>query len=190
MDTNKNNFQVLMQSNEKVLTGFKNKYPRNMSDVIDHNVPKIVITLSIILFAGILTFNIIIGAMAVLMGPMLLSFGLKLKKKESEKKADTRVDKLTAKEIIDVNDKLKIKYGDYPDVKDYIEKFKAQTRQVDMHKKKLISRFNTWYTIVIIAISVTFFCMMIVNLKDRFSHGQGLVSISTIRQTLCWKGWF
>lgn len=170
MDTNKNNFQVLMQSNEKVLTGFKNKYPRNMSDVIEHNVPKIVITLSIILFAGILTFNIIIGAMAVLMGPMLLSFGLKLKKKESEKKADTRVDKLTAKEIIDINDKLKIKYGDYPDVKEYIEKFKAQTRQVDMHKKKLISRFNTWYTIVIIAISVTFFCMMIVNLKDRLSH--------------------
>ncbi|MBO4875358.1 MAG: hypothetical protein J5542_08640 [Bacteroidales bacterium] len=159
-----------MQSNEKVLTGFKNKYPRNMSDVIEHNVPKIVITLSIILFAGILTFNIIIGAMAVLMGPMLLSFGLKLKKKESEKKADTRVDKLTAKEIIDINDKLKIKYGDYPDVKEYIEKFKAQTRQVDMHKKKLISRFNTWYTIVIIAISVTFFCMMIVNLKDRLSH--------------------
>lgn len=170
MNANKNNFQVLMQSNEKVLTGFKNKYPRNMSDVIEHNVPKIVITLSIILFAGILTFNIIIGAMAILMGPMLLSFGLKLKKKENEKKADTRVDKLTAKEIIDVNDKLKIKYGDYPDVKEYIEKFKAQTRQVDMQKKKLISRFNTWYTIVIIAISVTFFCMMIVNLKDRLSH--------------------
>ena len=39
-----------------------------------------------------------------------------------------------------------------------------------MQKKKLISRFNTWYTIVIIAISVTFFCMMIVNLKDRLSN--------------------
>ena len=170
MDTNKNNFQVLMQSNEKVLTGFKNKYPRNMSDVIEHNVPKIVITLAIILFAGILTFNIIIGAMAILMGPMLLSFGLKLKKKEREKENIPQYQKITAKEIIDINDKLKIKYGDYPDVKDYIEKFKAQTRQVDMQKKKLISRFNTWYTIVIIAISVTFFCMMIVNLKDRLSH--------------------
>ena len=67
-------------------------------------------------------------------------------------------------------DDIQKSYGDYPDVKDYIEKFKAQTRQVDMQKKKLISRFNTWYTIVIIAISVTFFCMMIVNLKDRLSN--------------------
>ena len=138
-----------------------------MSDVIEHNVPKIVITLSIILFAGILTFNIIIGAMAILMGPMLLSFGLKLKKKEANKPKDVSI---TAKEMMAYTDDIQKSYGDYPDVKDYIEKFKAQTRQVDMQKKKLISRFNTWYTIVIIAISVTFFCMMIVNLKDRLSH--------------------
>lgn len=48
MDANKNNFQVTMQKNEGILTAFKNKYPRNMSDVIEHNVPKIIITLSII----------------------------------------------------------------------------------------------------------------------------------------------
>ena len=167
MDANKNNFQVTMQKNEGILTAFKNKYPRNMSDVIEHNVPKIVITLSIILFAGILTFNIIIGAMAVLMGPMLLSFGLKLKKKEANKPKDAGI---TVKEMMAYTDDIQKSYGDYPDVKDYIEKFKAQTRQVNMHKKKLISRFNTWYTIVIIAISVTFFCMMIVNLTDRLSH--------------------
>lgn len=167
MDANKNNFQVTMQKNEGILTAFKNKYPRNMSDVIEHNVPKIVITLSIILFAGILTFNIIIGAMAILMGPMLLSFGLKLKKKEANKPKDVGI---TVKEMMAYTDDIQKSYGDYPDVKDYIEKFKAQTRQVDMQKKKLISRFNTWYTIVIIAISVTFFCMMIVNLKDRLSN--------------------
>ena len=32
-------------------SAFKNKYPRNMSEIIDRNVPKIIITLSIILFA-------------------------------------------------------------------------------------------------------------------------------------------
>ena len=171
MDANKNNFQVTMQKNEGILTAFKNKYPRNMSDVIEHNVPKIVITLSIILFAGILTFNIIIGAMALLMGPMLLSFGKKLKKKEREKEANMpKGEVITAKKMMEYTDDIQKSYGDYSDVKDYIEKFKAQTRQVDMHKKKLISRFTTWYTIVIIAISVTFFCMMIVNLKDRLSH--------------------
>ncbi len=170
MNANKNNFQVIMQSNERVLSAFKNKYPRNMSEIIDRNIPKIIITLSIILFAGILTFDIIIGAMSILMGPMLLSFGLKLKKKYREKEESIhKDDKLTAEAIMDINDKLQTIYGDYSDVKDYVDRFKAQTRQIDLHKKKLISRFNTWYTIVIIAISLTFFCMMIVNLTERIS---------------------
>ena len=51
------------------------------------------------------------------MGPMLLSFGLKLKKKEANKPKDVGI---TVKEMMAYTDDIQKSYGDYPDVKDRI----------------------------------------------------------------------
>ena len=166
MDANKNNFQICMQDVEGMLSNFKNKYPRNMSDVVDNNVPRIIIAMSVLMFSSILTFNVIIGAMSLIMGPMLLSFGLKLKKLMKERNAkNANVKEITTKEMMAAVENIENTYGDYSDVKEYVKKLIVQIHLVEKHKKKLIKKFDTWYWVVIIAVGIAFFVMMVMNFK-------------------------
>ena len=171
MDANKNNFQTSMQEIEGMLSNYKNKYPRNISDVVDNNIPKMLIILAIIMFAGFLTLNLMVGLMTMLFAPLLLAFGLKLKKKMREKiESNTKGSDISIKEMNVAIENLQNVYGEYPDVKEYIDKLNVQIQQVDSQKKKMLKKFNTGFYITIIAIVVAFISLMVINLTNRTTY--------------------
>jgi len=171
MDANKNNFQTSMQKIEGMLSIYKNKYPRNISDIVNNNIPRMLIILAIIMFAGILTQNLMIGAMTMLFAPLLLAFSIKLKKKMREKIAsNTKGSDISIKEINASIENLKNIYGEYPDVKEYIDKLNIQIKQVDSNKKKMVKKFNIGFYITIIAIAVAFISLMIININNKVTY--------------------
>lgn len=166
MELNKNNFQIRMQELEDLLSKYKNLYPRNISEIATNFLPKGLIILSIMMFTGIISLNLIVMVMAIIIAPIILIFGIKLKKKTQERITSTiEINKITINTLNQKKQELQDDYGEYPDVKDYIEKFDEQIEQTSKHKISLERKFKKGYITVIICIIALFLCMAMVNVN-------------------------
>ena len=142
MDKNKEYFQTKSMELENLLKEYKNQYPKNVGALVRNFFPIFIIILSIIapllsVFA-IVSFSWGLLTMLILVPPILLGFGVSLLlKNKREKKADkTLLPRIEAlKQQIEP-------YTEYPDVKNYLDKFNNQITETDATKKKYRKTFR------------------------------------------------
>lgn len=151
MDKNKEYFQNKSIELENLLKEYKNQYPKNVGALVRNFFPIFIIILSVIaplltLFA-VVTFSLGLIMLIIIVAPILLIFGVMLfMKNKKEKKADpTILPKINAlKQQIEP-------YTEYPDVKNYLDKFEQQITETDKAKKNYRKTFR-WMLIVFFAI--------------------------------------
>ena len=142
MDKNKEYFQTKSMELENLLKEYKNQYPKNVGALVRNFFPIFIIILSVIapllaVFAFV-TVSVGLLVMLILVPPILLIFGVSLLlKNKREKKADkTLLPRIEAlKQQIE-------SYTEYPDVKNYLDKFNNQITETDATKKKYRKTFR------------------------------------------------
>ena len=142
MDKNKEYFQTKSMELENLLKEYKNQYPKNVGALVRNFFPIFIIILSVIapllaVFAFV-TVSLGLLIMLILVPPILLIFGVSLLlKNKREKKADkTLLPRIEAlKQQIEP-------YTEYPDVKNYLDKFNNQITETDATKKKYRKTFR------------------------------------------------
>ena len=153
MDINKEYFQSKSMELETLLREYKNQYPKNVGALVRNFFPIFVISLAVIIpmmtMFAVAIFSL--GLVSLLgIAPVLLIFGvILLVKNNNEKKADPAI--LPRIEAL----KQQIApYTEYPDVKNYLEKFDQQISETDSAKKKYRKTFIwmliTFYTIILL----------------------------------------
>lgn len=153
MDKNKEYFQNKSIELESLLREYKNQYPKNVGALVRNFFPIFIIILSVIapmltLFA-VVTFSIGFLMMVVIVAPILLIFGIVLYcKNKKEKKADP-----TIMPRINALKQQIAPYTEYPDVKNYLDKFDSQITETDNAKKKYRKTFR-WMLVAFFSVFI------------------------------------
>ncbi len=152
MENNKSYFQRVSTNLEMLLSQYKNQYPQNYGTLIRDFFPLLLITIPILVFFyGVFyKLNERGAIMAVLVGPVFLIFGIVLLfRKNKECNSDSGV----VKKINSLKSQL-TEYSNYPDVKQYLEKFDSQKDEVVNKKNKMLSRFKIFKILYFVFVGV------------------------------------
>ena len=159
MNENRTYFQNVSIELEDLLKQYKNEYPRNIGAMVRSSFPMFLILLAIFFFAYCLVnmsmTTVIIGG---LISPVLLVFGIKLKKKGASENKNNSLLRNNIKEA-----KAKIEnYREYPDVKKYLEQFDLQIAETDRAKKHIRRNFKL-LVVAVIAVALAAFMYSLFN---------------------------